>query len=124
MTSTSADKRLVQARVDSRSPDEFATINIAANLKGLMALVFELDGKTGSPDMTISFELVAKGRTARPGDRGHVYELKKMRMSMDKDGITVLLRLHHADNDSDLARQPVGAVFTGPLKFENYVEIP
>lgn len=40
------------------SPDEFGEINKAANKKGLMALVFELDGQAGDPDMKISFELI------------------------------------------------------------------
>jgi hypothetical protein len=40
------------------SPDDFASINKEANKKGLMARIFELDGKAGAPDMKISFELV------------------------------------------------------------------
>jgi hypothetical protein len=53
----------------------------------------------------------------------HVYELKKVKLSQDKDGYTVTLRLHHTDQDTDLIKQPVGAVFSGTLKFENYVEV-
>lgn len=53
----------------------------------------------------------------------HVYEMKKAKMSQDKDGYLVVFRLHHADHDSDVVRQPVGAVFSGTLKFENYVEV-
>lgn len=53
----------------------------------------------------------------------HIYEFKKMKMSQDKDGYLVVLRLHHADHDSEVVRQPVGAVFSGTLKFENYVEV-
>ncbi len=56
-------------------------------------------------------------------DSEHVYEFKKMKMSQDKDGYLVVLRLHHADHDSEVVRQPVGAVFSGTLKFENYVEV-
>ncbi len=56
-------------------------------------------------------------------DSEHVYELKKVKLSQDKDGYTVTLRLHHTDQDTDLIKQPVGAVFSGTLKFENYVEV-
>jgi hypothetical protein len=57
------------------------------------------------------------------GNEDHVYELKKIKLSQDKDGYTVTLRLHHTDQGTDLVRQPVGAVFSGTLKFENYVEV-
>lgn len=56
-------------------------------------------------------------------DNEHVYELKKMKLSQDKDGYTVTLRLHHTDHDTDLVSRPVGAVFSGTLRFENYVEV-
>lgn len=58
-----------------------------------------------------------------PNEEGHVYELKKIKLSQDKDGYTVTLRLHHTDQGTDLVRQPVGAVFSGTLRFENYVDI-
>ena len=61
--------------------------------------------------------------TKFPSDNGHVYELKKVRMSQDKDGLAIVVRLHPEDTDSDLARAPVGAVFEGPLKYLNYVEV-
>lgn len=41
-------------------PDEFAEINKAANAQGLMAIIFELEGDAGSPEMLISFEIVEK----------------------------------------------------------------
>jgi hypothetical protein len=56
-------------------------------------------------------------------DSEHVYELKKMKMSQDKDGYLVVFRLHHTDHDTDVVRKPVGAVFSGTMKFENYVEV-
>ena len=62
-------------------------------------------------------------QSGRDNDEGHVYELKKIKLSQDKDGYTVTLRLHHTDQGTDLVRQPVGAVFSGTLKFENYVDI-
>jgi hypothetical protein len=58
-----------------------------------------------------------------PSDKGHVYELKKIKLSQDKDGYTVTFRLHHTDQVTDLVRQPVGAVFSGTLWFEDYVEV-
>jgi hypothetical protein len=53
----------------------------------------------------------------------HEYEFKKMKMTQDKDGYLVVFRLHHADHDTEVVRQPVGAVFSGTLRFENYVEV-
>ena len=54
-----SDEQLVKgAEFFHVSPDEFGMINKAANAKGLMAEVFELDGLVGSPDMRISFVLV------------------------------------------------------------------
>lgn len=60
---------------------------------------------------------------SQTSDNEHVYELKKVKLSQDKDGYTVTLRLHHTDQDTDLIKQPVGAVFSGTLRFENYVEV-
>ena len=53
----------------------------------------------------------------------HEYELKKMRMSQDKDGYLVVLQTASRRYQSDLVRCPVGAVFSGTLQFENYVKV-
>jgi hypothetical protein len=56
-------------------------------------------------------------------DEGHVYELKKIRMSQDKDGHLVVLRVHPNDAKTPLVEEPCGTVFEGPLRNLNYVDI-
>ena len=45
---------------------------------------------------------------SQTSDSEHVYELKKVKMSQDKDGYLVVFRLHHTDQDSDLSVSPLG----------------
>lgn len=57
------------------------------------------------------------------GDDGHVYELKKMRMSQDKDGHLVVMRVHPNDAKSELVEAPCGEVFEARMKSLGYDKV-